>query len=166
MALKEVIKTYRGGAAVRPYRLVVCGDDDDTVIEATGGTAPLLGISIELAAEAGERVDIALRGLAETLFGGTVTRGALITSDAEGRAMAAAGGDHVAGLALTSAVSGDIGPVLLAPGYQALFETLMDGADALFNGPDSLVWRDGASFYPVDDDGFLITDANGNLLGV
>ena len=53
-------------------------------------------------------------------FGGTVARGAPVTADASGKAVAAApaAGSNVRiiGFAEVSAVAGDIAPVLIAPG--------------------------------------------------
>ena len=59
-------------------------------------------------------------GIADVEFGGAVTRGAAVTSDANGKAVAAApaAGSNVRiiGFAEVSAVAGDIGPILVAPG--------------------------------------------------
>jgi hypothetical protein len=73
-----------------------------------------------VAPASGERTDIVHTGIADVEFGGTVTRGGPVTSDANGRAVAAApaAGSNVRiiGFAVNSQVSGDIGPVLLEPG--------------------------------------------------
>ena len=57
----------------------------------------------------GERLDIIRDDLAEVEFGGTVTRGQALTSDASGKAVAATvTGSRVIGYAEVSAVAGDI----------------------------------------------------------
>ena len=55
-------------------------------------------------------------GIADIEFGGNVARGALLTADADGKAVTAADGNRVIGIAEVSGAAGDIGQVLLAPG--------------------------------------------------
>ncbi|MGH8568782.1 MAG: DUF2190 domain-containing protein, partial [Gammaproteobacteria bacterium] len=66
------------------------------------------------------RVECALAGTAEVEYGGTVTRGGLLTADSVGRAIAAAPAagvnNRIIGIALVSGVISDIGLVQLAPG--------------------------------------------------
>ena len=80
----------------------------------------MIGVS-DMSADvaSGGRCDVRLSGVAEVDAGGTITRGALITSDASGKAVAAAPAtgvnNRVIGFALASAVSGDIVDVFLTP---------------------------------------------------
>lgn len=113
-------KTFTAGAAVAARRIVKHGSGDTLVVQATATAGDaLLGVSAELAAASGARVDIHLAGIAEVEYGASVTRGAQLKADADGKAVAAAPGagvnNRVIGVAMVSGASGDIGLVLLAP---------------------------------------------------
>lgn len=114
-----LIKNYLAGDGVAAYRIVAFSADN-TVVQAAAATDAMIGVSDNLAKLTGERVDITLSGLAEVMFGGTVARGALVTSDADGKAVAAAPAagvnNRVIGVAMVAAVSGDIAPILIQPG--------------------------------------------------
>ena len=73
----------------------------------------------EIPAAIGEPCDVHLYGVAEVEYGGNVARGDYLTSDATGRAIAAApaAGVNAAiiGQALVSGVAGDIGVTVLHP---------------------------------------------------
>jgi hypothetical protein len=119
-------KNHTAGAAVEPCRIVKHGTADGAVIHATNGTAAaLIGVTGELGAASGERVDVHRTGIVEIKLGGTVARGAAVTSGADGVGVAAAPAtgvnSYVIGYAEVSGVSGDIIDVMLAPG-------LMQGA--------------------------------------
>ncbi|MDP2786615.1 MAG: DUF2190 domain-containing protein [Pseudomonadota bacterium] len=116
-----LIKNYTAGGAIAPCRIVKPHTADGQVVQAAAAADLLMGVSVELVAPAsGERCDIVKSGVANIEFGGTVTRGGPVTSDASGKAVAAApvAGSNVRiiGFAEISAVSGDIAPVLIAPG--------------------------------------------------
>jgi len=116
----DLIKAFKAGAAIAAYRIVKFGDDDDHVIQAAAATDTQIGVTGKLGADAAEDViDITLTGAAKVEYGGSVTRGALLTADANGKAVAAAPAagvnNAVIGRALKSGSSGDIGSVLLAP---------------------------------------------------
>lgn len=112
-------KNYVADGVVDPFRIVKCGANDGEVAQATASTEGLFGISGSLGAGDGERIDIHRAGLVGVKFGGTVTRGAKVTADASGQAVAAAPAAgvnaQVIGIAEQSAVAGDIGLVLIAP---------------------------------------------------
>lgn len=114
-----LIKNFTAGAAVGANLIVKLGAADGAVLAATASTETLIGVSTELAAASGERCDILLAGVANVIAGGSVTRGNYITSDSAGKAVAigATGGTNygVIGIALTSASSGDLFPILIAP---------------------------------------------------
>lgn len=115
-----LIKTLTAGGAVAARRLVKFGSADGAVVQAAAATDGVIGVSEAIGAASGERVDVVFAGVAEVEYGGTVTRGALLTSDASGKAIAAApaaaAAARVIGIAMVSGVSGDIGSVLIAPG--------------------------------------------------
>jgi len=120
MANPGFIKTFTAGAAVAAYRIVKHGSSDTAVVQAAASTDSLLGVSTSLAGALGERVDVVLSDSAEVEYGGTVTRGDWLTSDANGKAVTAAPAAgvnaSVIGRAMVSGVLGDIGSVLLMGG--------------------------------------------------
>lgn len=96
------------------------GADDDTFSAASASTDFLVGVFQHATTAAGEEVRVMLSGVSLVKAGGTITRGNPVTSDASGQGVAASPGAgvnaYIIGLALASAVSGDLFPVLLAPG--------------------------------------------------
>jgi hypothetical protein len=119
-----LLKTFTAAAAVNHSRFVKFDTLDTTIVQGAAGADSIIGVSdfspVGTAAATGERVDVQLTDIATVLYGGTVTRGQLVMSDSTGRAVAAtaAAGVNVrtCGVALVSAVVGDLGPVLLTPG--------------------------------------------------
>lgn len=120
MASTLLNRNYVAEAAINPYRIVKFGTADGNVVQAAAAADALMGVCESVGPAIGERVDVVKSGIADVEFGGTVTRGAPLTSDSVGRAVAAAPGAganvRIIGFAEVSAVVGDIGPVLIAPG--------------------------------------------------
>lgn len=121
MRNEGLTKNFNAGAAIARFRIVKFGTSDTEVVQADAVGDALIGIADSLGADAaGEPVDVIMGGIAEVEFGGTITRGDLLTTDADGRAVAAApasgANNSVIGRAAVSGVSGDIGSVILAPG--------------------------------------------------
>lgn len=129
--MKGIVKSYKAGAAIAQYRIVKHGADDKTVIQAAATGDGLIGICCQPGGSTtGQRVDITRTGIEEVEYGGTVTRGDLLTADAQGRAVsvtrhthtetgtttAAASPVRIIGTAEMSGAVGDIGQVLLSPG--------------------------------------------------
>lgn len=117
----DLIRSFRAGAAIGAARIVAFGSADNEVIAASGNTAAMIGICIQPGgAASGAACDVVLAGIAEAEAGGTITRGALVTADSSGRAVAAsaAAGTNirVVGVAMASAATGDIIPILVSPG--------------------------------------------------
>ncbi len=114
-----LIKNHTAGTEVMPYRIVKHGSADGVVVHATDGSAAQIGVTGELGAASGERVDVNRAGITLVEFGGTVARGAPVTATADGKAVAAApaadANTFVIGYAEVSGVSGDVGDVMLAP---------------------------------------------------
>ena len=116
-----LIKTYDAEGAITKYRIVTFGTDAKQVEQASANTDPLIGVNEAINVEDDERVDIVRSGFAEVEYGGTVTKGDLITSDQFGRAvkltdvMLEAGANWSIGVAEESGVSGDIGSVAIQP---------------------------------------------------
>lgn len=121
-----LIKNYDATAAVNPYRFVKPGSNDYEVVQAAAATDLIIGASMELGVSADDitkgktRLDVMKIGIAEIELGGPVTRGKKLTSDANGKGVAAnpAAGSNVSigGVAEVSGVAGDIIPVLLTIG--------------------------------------------------
>ena len=115
-----LIKGGTAEAAVAAYRIVKPGTTDGSYIQSAAATDFHVGVCESVGPAIGERVDIVKVGIADVEFGGTVTRGQPVTADASGKAVAAAPGAgsnvRIIGFAEVSAVSGDIAPVLIAPG--------------------------------------------------
>ena len=104
------------GGAVAPYRIVKYGGADGTVVQSSAAADAHVGVSGRAKAAKDGRVEIARAGIADVTYGGNVARGALLTADADGKAVTAADGNRVIGVAEVSGADGDIGQVLLAPG--------------------------------------------------
>lgn len=120
MRIEGLIVNYNAAAEILPYRIVKFGASDNVVTQASAAADAQIGVSDQLGADAaGDPVDVIRGGLAEVEFGGNVTRGAALTADAQGRAIAATAGANVRiiGFAEVSGVLGDIGSVHLAPGF-------------------------------------------------
>lgn len=121
MSNPGLTKTRTAGGAIAGRRIVKHGASDGAVLQASAATDALIGVSERLTVASGERVDIVLSGLVEVDYGGNVTRGGPLTADANGKAIAAAPAAgatmRIIGFADVSGVSGDIGQVLIAPGF-------------------------------------------------
>ena len=119
-------KDYEAGAAIAQCKIVKFDATDEEVIAAAAATDLLIGV-VDIAQNddgnavaEGDPVDVILSGIAEVEAGGTITRGAWVTSDADGHAIAAAPANdtnmQVIGRAMASAVDGDIFPLFVLPG--------------------------------------------------
>jgi hypothetical protein len=105
-------KNFTASAAVRGNRICKYTAEGQ-VAECTADTDASIGISTALAAEIAERVDVVLIGVQTVIYGGNVTRGAPLTSDAQGRAIVAAAGDRVIGYAMVAGALNDEGSCLI-----------------------------------------------------
>ncbi len=113
-------KRYSAQAAIPKHRIFKFGASDAQILVATSPNDALIGVTTELAGVVDLPCDGFLMGLPPVEYGGPVTRGDWLTSDAVGRAVLAAPAAgvnaNVIGRALVSGVLGDLGTVLLAPG--------------------------------------------------
>ena len=93
---------------------------DAHVVQAAAVSDSLVGVTTDIPAAIGDRCDVIVHGLADVLYGGTVTRGDMLTTDSSGRAVTAAPAagvnNVVIGMAFVSGVVGDIGAVILSQG--------------------------------------------------
>lgn len=124
MRNQGVTKPFIAGGTIAPCRFVKFGADDRTVLQSAAAADFTFGVSDSLPAgvnaATGERVDVVITDIPTVEYGGSVTRGALLTSDADGKAItatASAGSNvRIGGVAMVSGVAGDLGAVRLGPG--------------------------------------------------
>lgn len=107
-----LIKNFIAGAAISAFRFTKFSAAD-TIIQGAAATDAVIGVSGEIAAAVGERADVTLIGIAFIEAGAAFSQGALLVSDAVGRAIAgapAAGSNvRVGAIAIDAAVAaGDI----------------------------------------------------------
>ncbi|WP_454844888.1 DUF2190 domain-containing protein [Ralstonia thomasii] len=118
MANPGFIKTYDAGAAIAPYTIVKFSADF-TVVPAAAATDNLIGVTTEVSASTGDRVDVVHTEAPFVQLGGTVSAGQWLTSDANGHAVAAAPASgavaNVIGFARYGGVSGDVIEVVMTP---------------------------------------------------
>lgn len=111
-----ISKTLIAAAAVAAFRIVKFGTSDTAVVQAAAATDLSIGVS-DLGGASGEPIDVIVTDIARVEYGGNVTRGQLLTADADGKAVAAApaatASARVIGVAMLSGASGDIGSVLI-----------------------------------------------------
>lgn len=112
--------TFTAGTAIPAYRIVRLSATGQAE-QATAAADRVIGASPDLAVVAGERVDVFMSGVAYLTAGAAITPGALVMSDASGRAItaAAAAGVNVraVGVALEAAgAAGDVIACLMEPG--------------------------------------------------
>lgn len=111
-----LIKNFIAGGVINPFRILKLSADD-AVVQAAAASDALIGIAVVpypgSTVALNERIDVCLSGACEVEYGGGVTRGALLTADANGKAVTASAADRVIGVAMVSGVSGDIGSVML-----------------------------------------------------
>lgn len=116
--MKLGIKSYKAEALVEGNRIVKFGAADHQVIKGAAVADALLGVSENLDTPINEMCDVVLVGIAEVRAGGNIARGDWLTSDANGKAVAAAPAagtnNNVIGRALAAAALDDIVQVLLA----------------------------------------------------
>jgi hypothetical protein len=149
MKTPGLTKNYTSDAAIAAHCFVKAGSADRYVAQAAASTDAIVGVSDLGCTAAGDRLDVIHGGIALIEYGGTVTRGQALTSDANGKAVSAGEGDRVGGFAMISGVSGDLGEILLAPaGGIAAFrdEVTVSSAEllALNATPKTLVAAPGA----------------------
>ncbi len=119
--MEHITKTFNAEGTISQYRIVKVGAADNGVLQATAVSESLLGVCVTPSGVvSGDRVDVQMFGECLIECGGAITRGAEITTDANGKAVAAAPAagtnNRIVGIALaTTLASGDIMPVLLVP---------------------------------------------------
>lgn len=120
MRTDGLAKAFTAGGAIAARTIVKPHSVAGEVVAAAAATDKVIGISTEVAAASGDRVDVFVSGIAEVVYGGNVSAGDLVTADSSGYAVTAAPAatvnNRIVGTALVTGVSGDIGAVLIGPG--------------------------------------------------
>jgi hypothetical protein len=114
---KSFVSTNDLSAAANQYCIVKADvSNDQAIVLAAAATDPVVGILVNLP-KATKAANVQWLGSCKVIAGGTVTRGDKVTSDSSGHAITTtSSGNTVVGIALSSAVSGDIFEILLTPG--------------------------------------------------
>jgi len=104
------IQTYKSDGAIAKGKAVKIGSDSQHVVVAGGNTDPCVGIAQNATTGAEQLVEVALQGGgAKGLAKEQITAGKLLVANADGALeQTNASGDRVIGLAMESAVAGDI----------------------------------------------------------
>lgn len=113
MSNQLMTKAFVAQAAIAAYTVVKFGSADGSVVAAAAASDLMIGVIEGVPADAGERCDVMVSGIADVKAGGTITRGSPVTADSSGRVVAAASTNRQIGIAMESAVAGDIIGVLL-----------------------------------------------------
>ena len=120
--MNQYIRNYTAGGAINPFRLIRRGAVDGQVLQANANNAVLVGVAVipeTTTVAANERVDVGLDRFLPVEYGGAVSRDDPLTSDAQGRAIAAApavgANMHIIGYADVAGVSGDVVDVYIRP---------------------------------------------------
>jgi hypothetical protein len=123
-----LIKRFLASGAISARRIVKMASDTQ-VAQASAATDYLIGVTVELDVTSGEPVDIVVSGATKVAYGANVTRGQLLTSDANGKAIPYAGkadaNYRIIGVAAQSGVSGDIGSMIIVQSESALNDGLV-----------------------------------------
>ncbi len=109
-------KTFQAGAAIAKYTIVKFDSSDDQVINATSATDLPIGVALEAADASGDRIEVAILGIAKVKAAGAITRGDFITATAGGEAVALAAVvtlKKAAGRAMAGVADNDIFPMLI-----------------------------------------------------
>jgi hypothetical protein len=120
MRTDGLAKAFTAGGSIPARTIVKPHSVAGQVVAGAAAADKIIGVSTEVAASSGDRVDVFLSGVAEVVYAGNVAAGDPITSDSTGKAVVAAPAAgvnaRIIGFALTAGVANDIGAVFLAPG--------------------------------------------------
>lgn len=112
----EISLTSTNDLSTKQYYIAkVDVSNDHSIVLAAAGTDPIVGV-IQNKPKAAQAALIRMLGTTKVIAGGTVTRGDRVTSDSNGKAITTVvNKDAALGIALVSAVAGDIFEIMLAP---------------------------------------------------
>lgn len=111
-ALKSVTREAAADLSTRQYRFVQIDSDGRAALSGTAGRPD--GVLQDKPSAAGQACAMAISGVSKVVAGAAIDEGVEVTSDSQGRAVAAGTGDEVAGVTFGAATgAGSIIPVLL-----------------------------------------------------
>ena len=120
--MAQPTRNYDAGADIPRYTIVKISADF-TVVPCTSATDRSIGVTTEIDASSGERVDVYRDDFAYVVLGGTVVAGDPLTSDSNGAAVkstpAATVTNCVVGFAETDGVAGDVIKAYIQPVYHS-----------------------------------------------
>lgn len=116
MVYHGYVKPYVAEGAVGRHRIVKFGTAANGAVVSAAATDSLMGVSTDVDVAATGRLDVIKTGSAELILGGSVTKGAFVTSDANGAGVAAATGNRFIGIAEETGVSGDCIQITISHG--------------------------------------------------
>lgn len=111
-----LVCNYLAEVAVGKHLIVKFGSADGAIVPGAAAADSLIGVSTDVPADAGERCDVFRSGIVPVVYGGNVTKGDLLTCDANSKAVVASSGERIVGCAEVSGVANDIGSVCLSLG--------------------------------------------------
>jgi hypothetical protein len=107
--------TLEAGADLSAKQFYFVSVASDGQIDPTGDGLDADGVLQDAPAAAGRAALVAIAGKVKVVCGGVVTRGGPVASDADGKAVNAASGDIILGVALETGASGRIIEILFQP---------------------------------------------------
>lgn len=112
--LTEITRAANTDLSTKQYFFVkVVNNNGIGQIALAGDGEFAIGVLQNKPSAAGDDAKVAISGIAKVEAGGTITAGGPVAVDASGNAVAASSGDIVVGVAMDSAVDGDLVGVLL-----------------------------------------------------
>ena len=147
---------FAAESALAIHRIVKFGGEDGKVVQATGGSDAPVGVT-DRPARTGETVDVSVYGMAAVEYGGDVTRGALLGSGADGKAVGAQRPALSSAVVDGAAANTDITVTGIAAGDELIGVVSLDGTSS----SDLL---SAASIHAADTIQITSSTASGKLL--
>lgn len=117
MATEAILRTLSLPAntdlSTKQYYCVVINSSGKVAVAGDG--ARVDGILQDTVAAADRAACVAVAGKSKVVFGGTVTAGDRVASDAAGKVVTAGTGDYVIGICVEGGASGKIGSIVFEP---------------------------------------------------
>jgi hypothetical protein len=102
-------QAYNFITVIAPYRFVKFSANEGEVVQASAAADLTIGVADEIGTvDAAGRIEVDEVGHAQLAIAATIAQGVELTSDAAGRGVAAAAGNHVGAITRQSGVSGDV----------------------------------------------------------
>lgn len=105
--------TTEAGADLSTKQYLFVSMASDGQVDPTGDGLNAIGVLQNKPDAAGKAATVAYAGVSKVIAGGVIAAGGAVSSDADGKAVAAGTGDVILGVALSVAAANDVIPVLL-----------------------------------------------------